>query len=371
MTIKGIGINAHSKRLDGDLGILEHDLTLFQRIGFDYVEIPVHGVDAILNGQLNLRQMKRIKEVLAKFHLGYSVHCPDLLNLMEVENFPLQKSVFRASIEFASEIGAEILVYHSGKIELQNEYLGQAALTRELLTLPHQAFVDERKRVEKETLVELAELAESLGVVICVENADPRVEEEALWELARRVRGIGIDLSYRIAPAGDMAIYNYGGMIDRLVDQVKQVGKDNVGITFDFGHAYIASRYYGFDFLKAIDLAKPYIKHVHIHDDFGKPAGLDRRHIVLLPDGKGDLHLPIGWGEIPYKEVFCRLKGYSNILMLEINPRHRAYYADALQETRKLIRECGIEEASIINKETGTEHVSINVNVGAPREPLR
>ncbi len=342
MAIKGIGINAHSARLAGSLEILESDLAYFQRLGFDYVEIPIDGVDAVLNGRLNLKHVKKVKEVLTKFPLRYTVHSPNLLNLMDADEFTMQKRVFEASIEFAGEIGAEVLVYHSGRIRLRGEYLGEAALTRELLALPDRSFIEERERVERETLAELADLARGLGVTICVENSDPMIEEGALWELARRVLKKGIDLTHRIAPAGDIAMYNYGGMINRLVEQVKGVGKDNVAITFDFGHAYIASHYYGFDFLKAIELAMPLIKHVHVHDNFGKPAGLDRRQGVLMPDGKGDLHMPIGWGEIPYREVLSRLKGYNGVVMLEINPRYRDYYGEALQEARRLLRECGL-----------------------------
>ncbi|MFQ5812972.1 MAG: sugar phosphate isomerase/epimerase family protein, partial [Anaerolineae bacterium] len=216
-------------------------------------------------------------------------------------------------------------------------------LTRELLSLPDRAFIEEQERVERETLAELAEFARERGVTICVENADPRVDEEALWEMARRVRVKGVDLFYRIAPGGDIALYNYGGVIERLVDQVKKVGKENVGITFDFGHAYIASRYYGFDFFDSIELAKPLIKHVHVHDDFGRPAGVDRRQIVLLSEGKGDLHMPIGWGEIPYREVFSRLEGYEGVVLLELKPRYRPYLEEALQETRRLLAECEVK----------------------------
>ena len=133
-----------------------------------------------------------------------------------------------------------------------------------------------------------------------------------------------------------------GGVIDRLVEQVKGVGKENVGITFDFGHAYIASKYHCFDFLESIELARPLIKHVHIHDDFGKLAGLDRRQINILSQGKGDLHMPIGWGEIPYREVFSRLNGYEGVLMLELEPRYMPYCAEVLQDTRGLAEECGL-----------------------------
>lgn len=345
MAIKGIGINAYSWRIEGNLETLENDLARFQAIGYNYVEIPAQGVDAVLHGQLNVRQVRKIKEILSRFHLRYMVHCADSLNLMDADDYLLGKSILQASLEFAGEIGAEVLVYHAGKITLQDEYLGQLTLTRELLTIPDRAYVDERKEAEREALAELSGLAARLGVIITVENADPRIEDEALWEMARRIRDRGIDITYRLAPGGDRAVYNYGGMIERLVNQVQRIDRPNVGLTLDCGHAYIASHYYDFDYLRAIEIALPYTRHLHVHDDFGKPAGLDRRLSVLIPNGKGDLHMPIGWGEIPYREVFSRLRdyNYNGVLLLEINPRYGAFYKDALQETRDLLIECGLE----------------------------
>lgn len=345
MPIKGIGINIHSWRIEGNLEILADDLTHFQALGYDYVEIPVHGVDAVLNGRLNVRQVRKVKEILSRFHLGYTVHCSDALNLMDADDYLLGKDILRASLEFAGEIGAEILVYHSGKITLQDEYLGNVALTRELLTIPDREYVDQRKQAEREALAELAGLAANLGVILTIENSDPRLEDEALWEMVRRMRNHGIDLTYRLAPGGDRAIYNYGGIIDRLIEQIQGIGKPNVGITLDCGHAYISSHYYGFDFIPAIQKAIPYTKHIHIHDDFGKPAGLDQRLGILLPEGRGDLHMPIGWGEIPYRQIFSLLRdsNYSGILLLEISPRYNAFYQDALQDTKALLKECGLE----------------------------
>ncbi|MEA2022504.1 MAG: hypothetical protein U9N08_08545 [Candidatus Caldatribacteriota bacterium] len=55
MDIKGIGINIDSSTIDGDLDLLEEALGSSQNLGFDYAEIAVHGVDAILlKGKLNL-----------------------------------------------------------------------------------------------------------------------------------------------------------------------------------------------------------------------------------------------------------------------------------------------------------------------------
>jgi sugar phosphate isomerase/epimerase len=94
-------------------------------------------------------------------------------------------------------------------------------------------------------------------------------------------------------------------------------------MTVDFGHAYLTSRYFGDDFLGNIEAAKPYLRHIHIHDNLGifDTARLKWQQKSLkqrLPFGKGDLHLPIGWGEIPFKDVFKILgDDYSGIYMLE------------------------------------------------------
>ncbi len=53
--------------------------------------------------------------------------------------------------------------------------------------------------------------------------------------------------------------------------------------------------------------------------------------------------MPIGWGEIPYREVFSRLKGYEGIVLLELRPRYSPYLEEVLQETRRLLAECGVE----------------------------
>ena len=52
MNIKGIGINIDSPTIDGDLDLLKNALGDIQEKGFDYAEIPVHGVDAIFKGNL-------------------------------------------------------------------------------------------------------------------------------------------------------------------------------------------------------------------------------------------------------------------------------------------------------------------------------
>ena len=99
MNTKGIGINIDSPTIDGDLDLFEKALGDFQDIGFDYVEIPIHGVDAIFKGKLNWLQTRAITDILKEFKLKYTVHGLNLLNLMDPSNFQLQKDIFKSGLE--------------------------------------------------------------------------------------------------------------------------------------------------------------------------------------------------------------------------------------------------------------------------------
>ncbi|PKP58413.1 hypothetical protein CVT91_08630 [Candidatus Atribacteria bacterium HGW-Atribacteria-1] len=345
MHIKGIGINIDSPTIDGDLDLFEKALGDFQDIGFDYVEIPVHGVDAIFKGRLNWLQTRVITDILKKFKLKYTVHGPNLLNLMDVRNFQLQKEVFKSGIEFANSISAEIFVYHSGKIHLQGEIKGEGLRKNNFLKIPSPGKIERLKKIEINTLQELASFAKDLGVTIAIENTSPELEEESLWELSKRFSNGRMFPLSALTPQTPKPIflreiskYNYGTKIEDLVDQVKKVNRENVGITLDFGHAYLASKYYRFKFLDSIKLALPYIKHVHIHDCFGKPKqSYEEQDINLIQFGIGDLHMPVGWGEIPYDKIFRILKNYNGVLCLELKPRFKRFYKYSLEMVKELI----------------------------------
>jgi len=345
MQIRGIGINIDSSAINGDLYLLENALGNIQDNGFDYAEIPVHGVDAILNGKLNWLQTGAIVDILKRFKLKYTVHGPDLLNLMDSRNFKLQKGIFKSGIEFTNAIGAEIFVYHSGKILLSGENKGEALGQNQVLKMLSPEKIDKLKNREIRTLQEFASFAKDLGVTIAIENANPELAEESFWELSKHssnsiifpssVFDLRTSKPFFLRKIGK---YNYGTKIEDLVEQVKKINRENVAITLDFGHAYIASRYYSFNFLDSIELALPYIKHVHIHDCFGKPGiSCEERDINLIPFGMGDMHMPVGWGEIPYDKIFQLLKNYNGILCLELKPRYSNFYGYSLQRVKELI----------------------------------
>ena len=292
MSIKGVGINAHSPRINGDIELFERDLAHFKKIGFDYVEIPVDGVDGVINGKLNLENVKRVKEALRKYNLKATAHSPNTLNLRK-DNLDLQEEVFQSSIQFASELEAKVLVYHNGgfKRRKQEGELQNLASEREIRALKT-----------------LGELADKRGVQICLENGALSIEE--------------------------------------LVTIVRKVNRENVGITYDFGHAFL---YYSChagekEFLTSIKEALPYLKHIHIHDNFGRAniTSQDASYISRLPFGEGDLHMPPGMGTIPYEKIFPLLREYKGIAMAEIDPRYEPFYGGVLKRLHKYIEEAHV-----------------------------
>jgi sugar phosphate isomerase/epimerase len=277
MKVKGIGINAHPARIDGEIRKLEEDLKFFQEVGYDYVEIPVDAIDVVYRGRLLPRRLRALKELLSRFELNYTVHAPLALDLRTREDHELQLELFRSSLYFTAEIGAEIFVYHYGR-------KGDDPDLEELLY---------------QGISEMASYAAELGVLICVENIE-------------------------IDP------------MQNVVDFVRQVAKESVGMTLDLGHGYLAAGYFGFDFLEAVRQARPYVRHIHISDNFGRFEETRlvsyelykqipyRRRLAL---GKGDLHLPPGWGEVPWEEALRLLKGYEGVLTLEYY--HHRYLSEA------------------------------------------
>lgn len=324
MNIRGICINGDSAHFTGSLEQLRQDLTFFQSCGFDGVELSVDGLDAIIGGRLRQAQVDRIRAITEQYDLIYSVHPPCPLNLAFPPKAPggqralgIEKEVFVACLHFCAAVGSQILVYHSGLIGLQEAAAG-------LDDLPDWDALEEARQREVAALRELLPLAAELGVTVAMENRDPHP-----WEIAA-LRRAGLSLN-------DLLTYHGGLSIPNLVHQIEQVDHPNLGITLDIGHLYLAANLLRFNFLEAVRQAAPYLRHIHSHDNLGH-LGSFRDHLHdRLPYGDGDLHLPIGWGVIPHAQVLAQLADYEGLYVLEILPRLRDHYAEALKTTRALI----------------------------------
>jgi sugar phosphate isomerase/epimerase len=241
--------------------------------------------------------MDETLEVLDDFDFSYSVHAPNPVNLMDMGNLDLHISVFRASLEFCVRVGAKIIVYHSGRFVPEETFhiRGKRGVTS-----------SEKKRLldqEKKALIYLSEAFP--GVTICLENARPYIHHSP---------------------------YSYAEQIDQLKEQVSKINRSNVRINLDVGHMHMASCFYGYDIPDAVRSIKSYAAHMHLHDNFGGAVHhYEKQQTHQIPFGRGDSHMPVGWGEIPIRDILSiLLPEYDGMLMMELRSR----YFDHIGESR-------------------------------------
>jgi sugar phosphate isomerase/epimerase len=299
-----IGTKIDEIRIDGNLGAFRSDLEKYAAWGMEAVEIPVHGLDAVKNGVLDRRRLQSILGILREFDFRYSVHSPNPLNLMDEEDFDKHFSVFQASLEFAAEIGASVLVYHAGRFIPEEAFC--------LPLVPRRDPGRERKLLdqEKEALRELADGFPQ--VVIGVENARPYLFHSP---------------------------YCYGERIDLLQALVKEVDRPNVQITLDTGHLFMASRFYAFDPATAVRSARDLMVHTHVHDNFGGSIYYNQKiQTHQIPLGKGDAHMPVGWGAVPFSSILSAyLHSYSGLIIMELRSRYFGNLRESKTNLQQLI----------------------------------
>ncbi len=299
-----IGSQINEARMDGNLDALRRDLGCFVRAKLDAVEIHPHGLDVIKNGHIDKKRMKEVKSILRDYPFCYSVHAPNPLNLMEKERGAVHRDVFRACLEFASKIGARVLVYHAGR------------------KVPEEAFHAipkiSHKSGELEKLMELeASLLQTLAdefpdIDICVENARP-YHCHSPWCYSER--------------------------LDVLREQILRIDRANVRITLDTGHLFLTSRFYGYDPVASVSKAKALIGHVHIHDNFGNSFYYgDDKQTSQIPFGIGDSHMPIGWGAIPFGDILGAMADcYRGLLIMELRSRYFPNTCESRRNLKKIL----------------------------------
>jgi len=299
-----IGSKIDEVRIDGSLKRLAEDLTHYKKIGLKAAEIPVHGLDAIKNGRLDRGRVKMLNEILKDFDFAYSVHSPNPLNLMDRENPELHISVLRATLEFASEIGSRIIVYHPGRYIPEETFPVNGKRD-----IPE----DEKKSLLDFEALKIAEISlEFPEITICMENARPYLFHSP---------------------------YCYAERIDLLKEQVLRINRDNVKINLDFGHLYMASRFYNFDPASAVSEIKDLIAHTHIHDNFGNAVYYhEKQQTHQIPFGKGDSHMPVGWGEIPIKELLSSfVASYEGMFIMELRSRYFEHIRESKENLEGLL----------------------------------
>jgi len=303
-----IGSNINEVRVDGSLKALRFDLAAFLGFGLTAAEITVHGLDAVRNGRLDRKRTAEIKAILADFPFAYSVHSPNPLNLLDRVNTGLHRDVLRASLEFTAEIEAGVMVYHPGRYLVEEEFEVRGPLSLE---------TDEQQRLLEEEATVVREAADAFpGVVIAMENARPYLHHSP---------------------------YCYAELPRELKAQVERIDRMNVRINLDFGHLRMSSRFYGLDPVAEARAIAPLIAHCHVHDNFGNPAyHTEKLQTHQIPFGKGDSHMPVGWGDIPFSRIFAEfIDSYEGLLICELRDRYFDHTRESAENLAALLKELG------------------------------
>ncbi len=213
-----------------------------------------------------------------------------------------------------------VVVYHSGLQALDAARFG----VRRKLFSEYELLIGAEQEVA--ALRELAPFAADAGVIIGIENGDPHQWEHNVIAQFGLPRQALLQHHARLQTAP-------------MVRQLEQIDHPNVGITLDVGHLYIAANDLGFDYLAAVSEAAPWVKHLHVSDNFGKlDHGFDSEP-ERWAFGEADIHVPPGWGSIPYAEVFTRLENQTSDFQGDLILEIESGFADVLGESLKTIEE--------------------------------
>lgn len=289
--IIGTGFNAGST--DGELESLEQELRVLADIGVDTVELGLTSLDLIAGGRIIEERADRLVALTKQFGFRYTVHGLVSSNFMDPETCRYQLDAAKALAVVCDRIGARILVQHGGSLRAEQ--------------LVERAEADSR---ERDALHELAAFCKPYGVRIAFENI-------FTTELGQ----------YRQTPT-------------QIAETVKAVGHPNLVALIDFSHAYIESTYRGLNFREELRAMAPVAGHLHVHDSFGRPQAFYKPYHVQENTalGIGDLHMPLGWGDIDWEDIFSELTFLpETVMIMEIGRRYHAEQPASLIRAKKLI----------------------------------
>jgi sugar phosphate isomerase/epimerase len=285
-----VGVSLPDGNPDPDF--LRRRLRAFAEDGFDCVEFTLDTLPLIISGALQADYTAFLSGLLKEHDFLYSAHIGLGVNLRDTRNFEIQKQTLFTSIELCHRLNIRTLVLHY-------EVESRDAAIEEMFVQTHE---------------EAASLAALDGLSLCIEN----IEVERL---------------------------------EPVIEFVRKVARSNLLLAFDTGHAYLAARYFHFDFLAALQAARPFIGHVHLSDNTGifeelritNRAAYDQLPIrYRYTFGRGDVHLPPFWGSIPFGEVFARLRGYRGMYMCEYNSEDFLPFNRRVQQkVREAVRAAG------------------------------
>ncbi len=256
-------------------------------VGYDAVEMNLETLPLIIHGKTCDRVADWLKGALGEFPIAKTAHIGTGVELRS-ENFELHKRVLMSSVDVCARLGFELLNVHY-------EERGRDLRAEKRFLEGHR---------------EAAQRAQDLGVKLSIENIE--VEQSA-----------------------------------RVVEFVEEVDHPNLFMTIDTGHLYLSSRYFGYDMRETLRRCAPKLAHIHLNDNVGvfcplRLEDFDRYKMVGLRKrttfGEGDIHLPPGYGTLPFSDVLAHFPDFSGIAVCEYEvSRFEPFIQEIHDYARKLI----------------------------------
>jgi sugar phosphate isomerase/epimerase len=274
-----------------DLSNLDEILGRISATGATCAELSLLGSDLVCGGRLLPKAVDKLRQICLRHALRYTVHGPLSADFMTRATRDHHLAAVAAILEIAGLVGASVVVQHAGRPEVTDPLL-----------------IETLHGEERDCLRRLGDVAARHGVLLAVEN---------LW--------VASPGQYTAAP-------------ERLAQEIQKVDHPSVAGTLDLSHAYLQTSWLGTDFQAAAIAFAPVAGHLHIHDSFGRPGDFYRIASEQLAYGIGDLHLPLGWGDIPWETLLPKLAVRpGSIFMIELPPPYWDEMAACAEAARRLM----------------------------------
>ena len=300
-----VGYSVGHFGLQGDLEALSRKITSLVEMGSSICELNASNLDVVAACRLMPERLNLLKSVLARHKTGFSLHAPIAINLMDELHIDLQLKAALVSLELASEIEANTVVFHPGRVHPG-------------------VWVDNSKALlhrEVEHLTSLAARAHELGVQIAYENLNPNRHNVA-----------GTETSYALD-------------LSALATQIERVNHPALGVCFDVSHAMQGATLQNYSLLEQLPKIAPHIRHIHYSDATGVPATIkwnnDGERLFF---GVGDMHAAPGFGTIDFDAIAAVLSVPTDTnIVIELKENHFAHSGpQTLRAAKEFARKLGL-----------------------------
>jgi len=300
--IRGTGITAHKGA--HDLSDYARILDQVEALGVETIELPIFDMDIVVAARLRRPQLEALRRACAGRRVGYTAHGPLAINFFD-EPFRLGRhfDVMKAAMDVAAEVGAVHYVVHSGM-----------APVRQL------AGIDALYARQRDWLARAGDIAAGLELVVCVETMFGGHDGKV-----------------------------YASTPTRLAAELAAIAHSHVAATLDFSHSYLRHGFHGGDYLAEIRALAPLARHLHVHDSFGRPDDIWTSTTgEKLAFGHGDLHLPVGWGDIPWDAVMAECAFPPGVVFnIELQPRFWYAARECVDATKALAARARISAPAV------------------------